>query len=231
MSTHLEERGYRPVATLGAGSSGRVYEVERGGATYAAKIVADVELTADGVPLEADILMHLRDVPGVARLRDVVRLPCGSHAMVMDTPTGPFSTLFRCPWPVDARLVLTRLVRILRDVDARNVCHMDLHAQNILVSPGSDVTLVDFGRAQYKDRPFPLVDLYAEMDDSPPELRERGVFDYDRMTTWSVGLLALAIGSRDSTVLDDLLAPYELRITLDEMFDHPYFADEEMDVC
>lgn len=231
----LLDRGYRLVETLGYGAYGRVYRVEHvaSGKTYAAKFVSDVDtVTSDNgpgtIPLEADVLIRLKDVQGVSHLHDVFFMPCGFWVMVMDIPDEPFATLATLAAlgsNVDARAVMARLVHILRDVDACNVCHMDIHPSNILISADDSVTLIDFGRAQYKDQPYAHASIYAMFNDSPPELINNGVFDYDRMTTWSIGLLIHMLVDDDSAkdLLDLIFVPYDRRITLGDFFDHPYF--------
>lgn len=166
----LVEHGYKIVKTIGQGAYGRVYHVERlnDGKSYAAKIVGDVDLTPDGIPIEADILLHLTDVPNVPNIHDIFTTNNGSHVMVMDKPDEPFDTLQRTT-DFDPHIVISNLIKILIDIDTLDICHMDIHSDNILVSKNNQVTLVDFGRARYKHTPFihdpscPLVSSYDEL--------------------------------------------------------------------
>jgi serine/threonine protein kinase len=197
----LFEHGYKIVKAIGYGANGRVYDVERlnDGKTYAAKMVGgNVRMSAGAdMPLEADILLHLTDVPDVPRLHDVFTTRYGTHVMVMDKPLEPFETLANAmaKRSVDARRIMSNLVQILRDVDAFDVCHMDIHSHNILVSSGWRVTLVDFGRAMYKK--------------SSEE-------NTDERTVESMCSMVRSVDP-DAERLDP-------RMTLQQLFVHPYFA-------
>jgi serine/threonine protein kinase len=125
----------------------------------------------------------------------------------------------------EKRSVFSILVDILRRLDSKNVAHNDLVEENIIVSISSpfEVTLVDFGSARYKTEEFDN----ALDKNLPPELFDRGVFDYDRFTMWSLGKMIQRTVKSNETV-DDLismlLVSSECRHTLDQVFDHPYFA-------
>ncbi len=213
----LIEHGYKIVKVIGHGSSCKVYEVERlnDGKKYAAKTVGDdVAMVEDDMPLEASILLHLTDVPNVPRLHDVFTTRFGTHVMIMDKPQEPFETLadmvahstIRKYPKIDTRCIMSNLVRILKDIDEFNISHMDIHSHNILISNSSDVTLVDFGNARYKN---PL------MADKTKDA------DADNLTVRSVCAVARSI--------DPSVEEPDQCTTLQELFAHPYFASP-MDV-
>lgn len=221
---------------IGATSTSRVYAVSAAdGTPMVAKLVPKARLYHDrtGVPLEVKIMMDLSDMPGVSHIDRYCELESRGRptvAIVMDRPAGEFSTyhgIRNARTDDEKRVILSKLVDVLRRLDQRRIAHNDLHENNILVS-GTDVTLIDFGRAQYKDRPFHLVELYRSWDRSPPELRERGVFDYDRMTTWCIGLIVKRSFGEPPPLARDLLRKISVCpqhcITLHQLFDHPFFA-------
>ena len=214
----------------------RVYRVSKDGLDYAAKVIQK----RNAVRREVDVMMHLANVKGVTHLQayyDLGRGKIGDHptpaeVLVMDMPEGPTATYHRVvntKTDEEKRRILSRLVQILRRIDERGVAHNDLHANNFLVSGADDrVTLIDFGRAEYKNRPFDMTEEYREWCRSPPELRNQGVFDYDRLTTWTMGLIVkqsfTVVPPIAQNLLDSLFAPFHRRMSLHQMFDHPYFA-------
>ena len=69
----------------------------------------------------------------------------------------------------------------------------------------------------------------ADESESPERrLTERGVFDYDRMTTWCVGLIVKRSFGEPPPLARDLLRKISVCpqhcITLHQLFDHPFFA-------
>ena len=194
------------------------------------------------LPREILMLMNTLDVEGTCKLYRYFEIghrkiaedhPSPAVVIVMDKPKEPFQTFRQMvdnasTTEDDKRAVFCILVDILRRLDSKNVAHNDLVEENILVSISSpfQVTLVDFGSARYKTEEF---DNALDKNDKnlPPELLERGVFDYDRLTMWSLGKM-IQRNVKSTETVDDLLSmllvPSEYRYTLDQVFDHPYFA-------
>jgi serine/threonine protein kinase len=231
---------YSFVKEIGKTKTSRVYEVSSDGVSYAAKTIE--RPYGNATPHEVEIMRHLEGVEGVVQLKDTYDLgsgrigvldPVPSVAIVMEMPTGNVST-YHCvkahKTDEQKRRILSRLVKILSRIDERNIAHNDLHENNFLVSgPDDRVTLIDFGRAQYKHVPFEHVNLYKNLRHSPPELVEKGLFEYDRFTMWNVGLLIANSFERDlipltaRDLLSRLFAPPEKRPTISQFFNHPYF--------
>lgn len=152
--------GYDIVKTLGRGKYGVVYSVvpiDDHHTRYAAKVLhrqPDV-LTDSGLPLEAQIMTDLVDVPNVVRLVHHFVNNNHSHVLVMNIPREPYVRYSLIQFDQDdhdKRIVLSNLRNILVDINDRHISHMDVHPSNILVNTETlQVTLVDFGRATYTD--------------------------------------------------------------------------------
>ena len=203
---------------------------------YAAKILTrpiDISL----LPREAQVMMDIDKMEGIAHLKacyNTTHNNIPSVVIVMDTPTGifaPYSRVKQTKTYEEKRLIISRLVRILKELDQRNIAHNDLHANNFLVSqPDNKVTLIDFGRAQYKHIPFDMIQNYRKWEMSPPELKQYGIFSYDMLTVWTIHQIVKR--SFDDTnppppLAMDLLQAidvqdYRDRITLQQLFKHPY---------
>lgn len=232
---------------LGSGTDGSVYEVKkRDGGSYAMKVmdVGKVDMYyVRGLPLEAYVMIDLDGVEGVCRMDRVWHSrPYGeieeAYCMVMEMPVGgSYCALYEMEYCYRShlRVVFSRLCKVLERVNEKNISHMDLHGGNVLVVRKSlRVTLIDFGRAQYKSVvPYEHAESYRKWIGSPPELRQDGLFDYDRQTVWTFGrmLFESLDGGRGSRLCEDFLGrvlvrDYRRRMTLDEMFKHPY-----MDLC
>lgn len=276
------KHAYTVVRMLGQGQDGLAYEVTDNYTkqTFVAKIMYVTKMVPmfdQDIPLEVKIMIDLDDVPNVPKvIRMFVEnaMTIGntfvwpSYIVVMTTPSvipyAPAIRFMQNVTPYEIRTIFSRLVNTLKDVDDHNIAHNDLHAQNFLVSnPTKDVTLIDFGRAQYKNVSYDINMMltYAGWIGSPPELRNihRGkytdpndlvaMFDYDRMTTWRIGFLLYQFfgGNIQATfgkpyldpspfvrfpyrttqmardLMSKIFVPYQRRITLRQLFDHPYF--------
>lgn len=209
---------------------------------FAAKIIEKEDIEwIDGVPLEVKIMMDLKEVDGVSQFRAYYDL--GSHfsiphyatddpcvVVVMTKPKKQY-TLLPARITDKSRLkhIFSQIVDILARIDQKNIAHMAIHRNNILVDIDDTVMIIDFCRAQYKNRPFRYVDDYAQWGPAaPPELLHRKMFDYDQQTIWSIGYLLFTTGSPiDDPLLADVMrqtiVPLEKRCTLQQLFDHPYF--------
>lgn len=259
MSVELK-RLYKTLKKLGEGADGSVYMVlsKSTGLKYAMKVINMRSITADDMftedfPLEAKMMVDLSGVDGVVQLQHVFRekpLRYGnvkmddSFVLVMSIPPTAYSMLGsgKIKYKSQLRVVFSKLASILRKVDDHNISHMDLHDGNVLVEDKSlNVTLIDFGRAQYKTRPYALIEALRRWKQSPPELVEDGVFDYDMITVWLFGRMMYEMFVSDDTstypdvtrvnwmppllqkLLSKVFVPYENRIGLRQMFDDKYF--------
>ena len=203
--------------------------------------------------LEAKIMIDLKDVKGVPKLHHVFRenpISFGgvprfdSFVLAMSIPPNKYTELVKHFFTKKSnmRKAHSQLSRILKDLNDRHIAHNDLHSSNVLIETDFlQVTLIDFGRAQYKNKPYGFIDNLRNWTESPPELRDQGIFNYDSSTTWTFGRLMLDKYVRNPKapypliakyksvppMLKDLLSkifvPYEKRIPLVEVFKHPYF--------
>jgi len=141
---------YRLVDLLGEGGSGQVWRARDTllDEDVAVKLVA----AAGGVELDRArrevVALRWARLPGVVGLRDDGSLP-EAWFLVMDLVPGlafpgrpgPLS------WPTLAPLA-RRLMEVLAGMHAAGVVHRDLKPANVLVEPGGNPVLVDFGLAR-----------------------------------------------------------------------------------
>ncbi len=146
---------WRVTRLLGAGGMGRVYQAVQPaiGARVAIKVMkesADRELV-ERFFNEARAVNMIRH-EAIVDIIDLGRLPSGAPYIVMEFLEGvPLRALFRA----DPRLPLGTLGRCLADVlaalevaHAKGVVHRDLKPDNVFVSPGGRITVLDFGIAK-----------------------------------------------------------------------------------
>ncbi len=124
----------------------------------------------------------------------------------------------------NARKMLSVLVKIFRSMEERNLAMVEFDASSVIVA-GGEVCLVDIGcTVCNKDRPFEYLDVVSGC---PPD----DVFTYDNNTVWRLGKVVAAFDSDMSPHLFDLLrrvfAQQTKRITLQQLFDHPYFFEQD----
>ena len=257
MSVELK-RLYKTLRKLGSGADGSVYEVQSrsSGVKYAMKVVKMESISAEEMftsefPLEAKLMVDLSGVEGVVQLEHVFREKpmmygavrnADSFVLVMAMPetSAKVLSVVRLRSKSNARVVFSRLAAIVGRVDAHGISHMDLHSGNVLVEEKSlGVTLIDFGRAQYKSRAYGYVDALRRWEESPPELIGEGLFDYDRCTVWYMAKMMYDKYQPDARKFPELSArvfpplllsllarvfvPWQTRIGLREMLAHPYF--------
>ncbi len=259
---------------MGQGADGSVWEVvnKSNQKKMAVKVVklesiSTYDMYTTHFLLEARIMMDLVDVDGVPHIEHFFRgTPTFPGAEIKDsfvfTMTRPekvhdtldVSTILN---KMTLRNIFIKLAHALQGVDKKGISHMDLHVGNVIVSKDfSEVMLLDFGRAQYKNMPFSpiLLERMFTWDLAPPELRDDGNLQYDPCTTWLFGKMMYMKYVRDHNMktiytdvqndntlpplLKDLLnrvfQPLEKRITLQEMFKHKYFdpnVKENYDSC
>jgi serine/threonine-protein kinase len=152
----LSER-YREVELLGQGGMGLVLAVlDPARGRLAVKVLhADPLAEPDKLARfqrEAEVLSGLAH-PGVVRFLGFEREPRPHFIMelVEGEPFGEFLAR-EAPLPVPRCLELTRqLLEILAAVHAHDVVHRDLKPSNLLLTPGQELKLLDFGVAFLRD--------------------------------------------------------------------------------
>ena len=210
---------------LGKGVDGSVYEVEDrlSGEIYAAKITyanRELRMSDDIMTMEARIMVALEDVRGIPKVISLFhenemtiatrlaapssvstgsRLIQPSAVLVMTTPEPPYSTLasLRTTGMESNRIreIFSSLIGILKKMDDHDIAHNDLHSGNVLVS-GTDVTLIDFGRSEFKTIPYDMnwIITYAQPNKQQEiankyKFEFRKMYDYDRQTVWRVAMM------------------------------------------
>jgi hypothetical protein len=94
---------------------------------------------------ELGILRRLRGVAGVAQLVDAPQYP---DSVVIEDIGGTSLATRTTPLPVDDLLPLAvKLARAVAGMHRRGVLHRDITPTNVVVSPGGEPCLVDFGLA------------------------------------------------------------------------------------
>jgi serine/threonine-protein kinase len=152
---------YRVVAEIGAGGMGRVFRAERIDPTLkrdvAIKVIRRDMLSPkalDRFQDERAVLARLSH-PGICQFIDAGTLADGSPYVVMEFLDGavPITTYAdRARLTVAARIALFRKVLSAVDYAHRNlVVHRDIKLSNVLVLPGGQPKLLDFGIAKSLD--------------------------------------------------------------------------------
>ena len=148
---------YRVLRRLGAGGMGTVYLAEHVhlGRLTAVKVLCP-PLCADDPSAElrfrqeALLVAKVRH-PSVAQVYDFDRLPDGQYLLAMEYVAGETvaQRLERSgPFPVpEAIRVLRTVADALNHVHWIGILHGDLKPQNIMLGPGAEVKLLDFGVA------------------------------------------------------------------------------------
>jgi serine/threonine protein kinase len=164
---------YRIVAFLGEGGMGTVYRVVRDDleSEAALKLLRDATLSP---ARRARFLVEQRTLarlhhPGIARLLDAGTLADGTPWFVMELVEGlPLDRYLALEAPpLSERLDLFRAVcEAVRHAHAHAIIHRDLKPSNVLVAPGGEVRLIDFGIAKHLPGP-------GETGEGPAALRTR----------------------------------------------------------
>ncbi len=164
---------YRLVKEIGAGGMSRVYLAERTGDDFeqrvAIKVLRAVGLDAahglERFRFERRVLASL-DHPNIARVMSGGATSAGVPYLVMEFVEGEPITRFcaRGELNLNDRLALARDVcSAVQFAHQRLIVHRDLKPSNILVTPGGEVKLLDFGIAKLLDPEALASDAEAPM--------------------------------------------------------------------
>ncbi|MEJ2085697.1 MAG: serine/threonine-protein kinase, partial [Acidobacteriota bacterium] len=170
---------YRIVTKLGAGGMGEVYRAEdtRLGREVAIKILPQA-FTEDRERLarferEARMLAAL-DHPNIATIFDVDDAD-ETHFLVMQLAEGETlaERIKRGPLPIDESLRIGRqIAEALEYAHARGIIHRDLKPANVMVAPGGQVKVLDFGLAKALESESESLDDSALLSASPTLTRD-----------------------------------------------------------
>jgi hypothetical protein len=147
--------GYELLCVLGEGSQGRVYKLRQRdtGRTVAGKHLYLQGTKAQGRferEIEALQRLHHR---GIVALVEVIRVP--APVLIMEFVEGPsLATIVRKDRRIDPGRALRMAARIasgLAYATASGVFHRDVKPSNMLIGPGDDAKLTDFGLVRFED--------------------------------------------------------------------------------
>ncbi len=143
---------YRPLEELGVGGCGRVTRVWD---QQLRRVVAHKQVHPGSDTLrqmlvrEARLLAYL-DHPGVVQVYDAGD---DDYTMRMVEGESLEERLAKGPLPIgEALRILARVAEALANVHAKGVVHLDLKPANIIVQPYGQVSVIDWGVAQFHDR-------------------------------------------------------------------------------
>ena len=147
---------FHHVRPLGLGGFGAIYRAEdaRSDSRVVIKHYERVHSAASHrIMLEAEIdaLRHLKGVPGVPYLYDVLTKRGQPVAIVMEyvdaKPLDP--SHLEDTTPEEKRAFLVQLLELLRGCHRRGECHGDIKPGNILVDPQGKAHLIDWGTTRF----------------------------------------------------------------------------------
>jgi eukaryotic-like serine/threonine-protein kinase len=205
---------YRVLRELGRGGMGVVYLAERADGHFRRRVaikLADTTDTEDPVYqrflAERQILAGL-DHPNIARLLDGGISEDGRPFLVMEYVEGlPVTTYCeRHRLPINERLRLfTDVCEAVQHAHQNLVIHRDLKPSNIMVTPGGQVRLLDFGIAKLLNptlssvrSPDTRIDMRAMTPEyaSPEQMRGEGLTTASDIYSLGVLLYELLAGER-----------------------------------
>ncbi|HEY6641598.1 serine/threonine-protein kinase [Povalibacter sp.] len=151
---------YRVLRKLGSGGMGDVYLAERADEEYQQRVAIKLVRAGAFTPqiqsrlrTERQILAKLQH-PNIARLLDGGRAPDGTPYLVMEYIEGDPIDVYcdQRRLSLDERIALVRTVCAAVHYAHQNlIVHRDLKPSNILITPGGEVKLLDFGIAKLLD--------------------------------------------------------------------------------
>lgn len=150
------------------------------------------------------------DAPGFAECTDE------QTVVVSLVPSGEYLKPGRYE---DARAMLSKLLRVFKAMDERDLAMVEFDEKSVIATADGKLCLVDIG-CTVRRKTEEMDDEY----DQPPD----PVFDYDQNTVWRIGKLVSVYEDIEGTplaldLLQHIFVPHEIRMTLDQLFDHPYF--------
>jgi len=151
---------YRIIARLGMGGMGEVYKVEHTylGTTRVVKVIrpqiADSHEAHDRFLREARLATRVQH-PNVATLHDFSGLPDGSHYMVWEFIEGEnIAQIMKRSGVFPLRQALRLAAQAARGLDAihrAGIIHRDISPENLMVTGGSEVKIIDLGVAKSEE--------------------------------------------------------------------------------
>lgn len=171
------------------------------------------KLDSRNFPLEIAYMEKVKDIPGVPALLDY-KITDTSFCAIMVKPVNVIE-LFDYVLNVGilpeevAKLIVKNVVAILLNVDKVGITHGDIRTENILIKPDTyDVYLIDFGGAMLSSEEMQF-ELCTHESYFPPEFVHGCGFHTEKLTTWSVGLLAYELLHEGPPFTDTLSTKYE----------------------
>lgn len=194
-----------PAVYLARGSFGVVFKMlpkgVREGEEHAIKWCATTGLTPEG---QADLcreVMLLSDVSHESLVKVHGVYICTKPPPGLDLPSPPFiciamefvngdvlSKLVTQPNALQARALAPKLIKALAYAHDRGICHGDIHAGNIMVTPLMEVKIIDFGLASYYVGNGTKEKTNFNQEYGPPEAFQ-GIIGQPPQDCWALGLV------------------------------------------
>ncbi|KAF6777667.1 hypothetical protein AHF37_03102 [Paragonimus kellicotti] len=193
----LKVPGYNPLRKLGQGSYGEVYLVKKRGSEQlvAVKCISKLKLSKrgeDNLVSEIAILQKLEH-PHIVRLLDFTWDSTKVYLYMEYCAGGDLSQFIRAKHRLPENLVrrfLRQLGLALQYLKSKNIVHMDLKPQNILLTSNSHPILkvTDFGFARRAKDAVQRNELRGTLLYMAPEIYCEGLY-HPSCDLWSVGVI------------------------------------------
>lgn len=192
---------YRVLKQIGEGGFGSVYLAERkkDGERVAIKCILLKNVEWFGqltkIPTEVAILTQLKNVEGVSKILDSFEYS-NYYCVVMEYYNG--QDLFdyigdKGTLSIEETKIITkRLVQVLIELEKKNIYHNDIKSENIMISEGWNLILIDFGAAT-TDGDKPNRKFSGTRVCAPPEWIVEKVYNPKHATSWSIGILLVGM--------------------------------------
>lgn len=223
---------YRFVSNIGSGSSGKVdrYELDALRIPVAVKTVRYVP----PVSVEIDVMLHLRGLPNIIQLFDVLVGPYDVHLVMEYADHGDLFQLVEKRGRFDektSRAVFRSVLTALHHAHSVKVVHRDIKLENILISMDGTAKLCDWGLSAFFCDDDDVITRCGTQPYMAPETLAGSRHHAPTVDVWAVGvvLYTMVTGHHpfDTTeeISKGLYAPPPVSSSLKHLFSRIFVLD------